>query len=326
MPEPLTHELASGPFDTQPRLTQIAMAVDPVGLIAEMVCPRVPTAYKFAYTKHSVGDRLSIPSTMASRASLLNEIEFGSSDVVDQTLDYGLIDPVPARDMDEAVKSMAAVDPLADATMALAGLIKLDREKRVADLVTTAANYAANYSATLAGNSQWDNDASNPVDAILERMDVPLVRPNTLVVGQEVWTKLRQHAKVVEATKLSGAGDQASGAVMAKAVAELFELDYVLIGRTQYQTANRGQPEVFDYVWGKHAALLHINRTVNSTKAGGVMPTFCFTAEAQEMMVGTYLAPERGIGAGSTVVKVSESCKEVVSWDTAGYLWRNAVA
>ena len=326
MPVPLTHELAEGPFDTQPRLTQIAMAVDPGGLIADMACPSVKSAYKFAYTKHDVKDRLTIPDTKASRASALNEVEFGATDVVDKTLDYGLADPVPYRDIDETDKAMAAIDPLADATMALAVLVKLDREKRVADLIQTAANYAASHSVTLAGNSQWSDANSNPRKAIMDRMDVPLVRPNCLVLGQQAWTALRQHPKIVEAVNMSGAGDEASGAVGSKAVAELFELDHVLVGRAQYQTANKGQDANYEYMWGKHAALLHINRDVGSMKAGGVMPTFCFTAEAQELQVGTYDAPGRGIGRGSVIVKVSMSCKELVSWNTAGFLWRNAVA
>ena len=45
-----TAQLASGPYEVQTRLTQIAQAAMPSGLIADEVCPRVRTGYKFTYT------------------------------------------------------------------------------------------------------------------------------------------------------------------------------------------------------------------------------------------------------------------------------------
>ncbi len=320
---PLDHALANGPFETQTRLTQIAMAVPVAGMIADEVCPRVRTAYKFTFAKHDTEDILTIPDVRASRASELNEVEFGTRDETTKTEDYGLIDPVPQRDIDEAMKQEVPFDPLANATARIAVLVKLAREKRVADLATGAANYAADFHATLAGGSQWSRADSNPLKAVLEALDKPLVRPNTLVLGQAVWTAFRQHPKIVEAIKLSGAGAEASGVVMREAVAQLLEIERVLVGQAWYQSANRGQDANYRRLWGKHAALLHINRNITGPQEA--TPTFCFTGEAMPMQTGTYEAPGRGVGQGSTVVKVSESCKEVVSWSDAGFLWRNAV-
>ena len=321
---PVDAQLAAAPFETQVALTQIAMAVSPMGLVADMVCPRFPAPFKFAYTKLSSEDRLSAPDSRASRASQVNELEFGAADSTDSTVDWALACPVPQRDIEEAKKHMLAYDPLAEATDALATVMKINREVRVATLVTTSDSYAATSRTTLAGNAQWSHAGSNPLDAVLAQMDVPLVRPNTLVMGQQVWTKFRQHPKIVEAIKASGAGDQARGAVSRQQVAELFELDQVLIGRAQYQTAKPGQAATYAYIWGKHAALLHINRSASGTRS--MMPSFCFTAEAMAMDVGTYMDAARGIGQGTTFVKASESLKELVSWQEAGYLWRSAVA
>ena len=319
-----TAALASGPFETQTELTNIAMAVSPPGLIADVVSPRIPAPYKFAYTKLDTADRLSIPDSRASRAGRVTEVEFGSTDAVDQTEDWALACAVPDRDIDEARKQNASYDPLAVATDALTTLMKLDREKRVVDQVFDTGSYAAGYHATLAGGSQWSHADSNPLAAILEKMDVPLVRPNTLVLGQQTWTKLRQHPKIVEGVNMSGAGDKASGAATMKAVAELLELDYVAVGRVQHQTARRGQDEVYSYMWGKHAALLHVNRALSGMQSA--MPSFSFTAEAMALAVGTYQDASRGIRNGSTVVKASMSCKELTAWSKAGYLWKNAVA
>ena len=323
--DPETTALAGGPFDTQPRLTQIAQAVMPSGMIADEVCPRVRTGYKFTYTTLTEEDLLTIPDTKASRASALNQIEFGASDATDSVVDYGLEDPVPHRDIDEARVQEVPYDPLALASEATAELVRLGREKRVADLVHTASNYGTGLSTTLAGNAQWsDGASSNPREAILEALDKPLVRPNILVFGQKVWTKLRQHPKIVEAIKLSGAGDQASGVVMKEAVAALFEVDRVLVGQAWYQSAKRGQANAFARLWGNHACAIFVKPGMTARDR---MPKFCWTADAMGgLQVGTYEAPERGVNRGSTVVKVSECVKELVAYKSAGYLWRNAVA
>lgn len=316
--------LAAAPFETLTKYTDVAMAVKVPGFIADMVCPRIPAPYKFAYTKLDTGDRLSAPNSRASRAGRVNEIEFGSTDEQDVTEDYALACPVPSRDIEEARAQGLPYDPLAEATDALATVMKINREIRVAGLVFDDSNYETGYKATLQGASQWSNASSDPLTAILQQMDTPLVRPNTLVCGQKVWTKLRSHPKIVEAINMSGAGDKASGAVAKAAVAELFELDQVLVGSGQYQTANRGQDEAYKYIWGNHAALLHINGAISGMRS--MMPSFCFTAEAMMMQVGTYVDSARGTGQGTTFVKSSESCKEVVSWPRAGYFFKNAAA
>ncbi len=318
-----SHALAA-PFETQTRLTQIAQAVSPGMLIADEVCPRVRTAYKFTYTTLREEDLLTIPDVRASRAAHLNQVEFGASDTTDSVIDYGLEDPVPYRDIDEAAKQEVPYDPLEQAAVGTAELVKLAREKRVATLLETAGNYGTGLSATLAGATQWSHADSNPRDAILKALDTPLVRPNTLVMGQAVWTVLRQHPKIVEAVVRSGAGDAASGVVMKEAVASLLELDRVVVGMAWNQTANRGQDNTFARLWGKHACAIHIRPGM---QARDRMPAFCWTADAMGgMQVGTYEEPARGVNRGSTVVKVSECVKELVAYKSAGYLWRSAVA
>ena len=323
--DPHTAQLASGPYEVQTRLTQIAQAAMPSGLIADDVCPRVRTGFKFTYTTLTEEDLLTIPDVRASRAGRLNQVEFGATDTTASVVDYGLEDPVPSRDIEEARAQEVAYDPLEQAAISTAELVKLARERRVADLVTTASHYAAGHSATLNGNAQWSHASSNPRKAILEALDVPLVRPNVLVFGQKVWTALRQHPKIVEAVAATGAGDQASGIVVKEAVAELFEVDRVLVGMAWYQSAKRGQEDSFARLWGKHACAIHVRRDMASSRDR--MPKFCWTADALGgLQVGTYEEPARGVNRGSTVVKVSECVKELVAYSRAGYLWRNAVA
>ena len=316
-------ELASAPFETQSRLTQIAMTERPADFIADEVLPRITTAFKFSYTKGQNDDQLNIPETRASRAGALNEVEFGAQLADGSCEDHGLMTYVPHRDIREAQVQGGAWDPVAQASTGLTGLMHLDREQRAADLVFGVANYPAANSTVLQGSGQWSHEDSDPIAAILEAMDLSVTRPNTLVLGQTVWTKLRTHARIVEAVRGTGAGAAAAGIVMRRSVADLFELDRILIGAAWHQSNRRGQAAQYARLWGSHAALLHVRKPSGTRD---MMPTWGFTAQAMALEVATSEEPSRGIGRGSRAVKVSECIREIVSWNSAGYLWRDAVA
>ena len=317
--------LASAPFQTHSRMTQIAMAERPSGFIADEVMPRINAPYKFEYTKGDNLDQFTIPETRASRAGRMNEVEFGAVLADGSVDDFGLLTFVPYRDIDEARQQQAAWDPLAQASAGLGQLMSLRREKRVADLVTATSSYAANHYTTLAGNSQWSDAAnSDPLKAISDALDVPITRPNTMVIGRKAWTPLRRHPKIVDAVTMRGAGGvNAAGLVSREGVADLFELERILIGDAWFQSANRGQAANYERVWGKHASLLHVRRPTGTTDP---MPTWGFTAQALALQIAMSEEPSRGVGRGSRVVKSSECIREIVSWNSAGYLFRNAAA
>lgn len=313
------------PFPVEPRLTQITMAVKPVGLIADRVLPRIPVpAQRFIYTKLTAAERFTIPDTKVGRTSVPAEVEFGGTNTTDSCEDYGLDDFVPNSDVQNA--SGTNFDPLALAAESVAVLLELAREKRAADLVFTKANYNASLSTTLSGTTQWSHADAEPVKVILEAADAMLVRPNTLVVGRATWTVLRRNAKVVAALlgkSRSGAATTAAGVLDQQAVADLFEVDQILIGESFYNTAKPGQTASYSRLWGKHAALLRIDPAVRSTTLA--LPTFGFTAQFGTRVAGSIADPKRGLRGGQTV-RVGETVKELIAWQDAGYFWEDAVA
>lgn len=316
----------TAPFTVQGRLTQIAMAVKPEGMIADLVCPRVPVeGEKFIYTKMSTDEAFTIPDTRIGRTSAPNEVEFGGTDVTDSTEDWGLADFVPIKDQKNAEGTN--YDPMATATEKTSLLVQLAREQRVANLYTTLGTYSAALRSTLSGTSQWsDYSNSDPVTAILVQFDSMLIRPNIGVVGQAVWTKLRMHPKVVAAVLNSGngqGGQAATGVVARRAVADLLELDDIYVGSAFYNTAKKGLTSSFSRLWGKHAAFLRIERSVRDPR--GAMPSFAFTAEWDGGMKTKTRESNRGVD-GSTEVRVSEKIKELVAFQDAGCFFQNAVA
>lgn len=315
--------MATTSFAVNPELTAVAIGYRnrDVDLIADGVLPRILTPMKFAYTKYGVADAFTVPSTLVGRKSDPTMVNFGGTQVNDETVDYGLDDLVPNMEI-EAWNAMAkpasAVSPLAKSVSLLSGLVQLDREVRVAGTIFNAATYAAGKTATLAGTTQWSDFVnSNPLDALLVALDTPIFRPNTVVLGQAVWTKLRQHPRLVQAVYGTA---QTGGAITREQLAALLEVRYVLVGAGFVNTARRGQTANLARVWGKHCALLYVSQDLADVNT----PSFGFTAQFGERVAAT-LDSTKGLRGGQQI-RVGESVKEVISANDSGYFFQNAVA
>jgi hypothetical protein len=310
------------PFPVNPRLTAIALAYTNPLLIADLVLPRVAAHDSFFYMKHNKDEAFTIPDTKIGRKGEATVVEFGATRVDDSTQDYGLKDIVPIGDMRKAEGTN--IDPLGNASSKTTSLVQLDRERRAAALVFDAAQYATANKATLSGTSQWSDYAnSNPLSAMLDAMDTMIMRPTAMTIGQAAWTKLRQHPRIVEAVKATGAGLNAQGMITRQQLADLLELQAVYVGQSFLNTAKKGVAASYARVWGKHCALIH-QQPVNDTGDGTT--TFGFTAESGGGLRVRDWFDEK-IGAdGAQVVQVVDTVKEVIVANDLGYLFTNAVA
>lgn len=318
--------MATSAFPINAELTAIAIAFKnpAAALIADAVLPRVPTAKKFKYTKYTTADGYTVPDTKVGRKSEPNMVDFGGIDVTDECLDFGLDDLVPNDDIAafEAMPKPASggpVSPQALSTMMLTGLVQLDREIRVAGTVFATGSYAGANQATLSGTSQWsDRVNSDPLNAITTAMDIPLVRPNKMVIGQLAWTQLRMHPKLVQAI---GRSAQTAGYASLQQIAELLELQEILVGRAFYNTAKKGQAPSYVRAWGKHCSLLNID----SLAAQLGQPTFGWTAQFGTPIAGVIPEPKAGLRGGERI-RSGESVKEVIVSTDSGYWFQNCVA
>jgi hypothetical protein len=309
------------PFPLNPTLTAVALAYRNTEMIADLVLPRVPAHDAFFYTKHNKDESFTVPDTLLGRKSEANEVEFGATRVDDSTQDYGLKDAVPLADLRKAEGT--PIDPTAVATENLTRLITLDRERRVANAVFAAGNYATGYKATLSGTDQWsDYTNSDPLDDIMAALDAMVMRANTLVLGQPVWTKLRMHPKVVEAVKGTGAGADAQGMITRQQLIELLEIQNLYVGSAFINGAKKGATASYARTWGKHAALLYQEPTSTTENA----TTFGFTAESGGgLRVRDWFDPKVG-SDGAQIIQVVDTVKEVICANDLGYLFTNAVA
>ena len=304
------------PFPINPKLTAIALAYrnPDVALIAEGALPSTEVDQEFKYLKYDLSQGFTVPDTLVGRKSKPNEVDFNATEIIDKCKDYGLDDLVPNEDIDA---DNQGVDPLGVATAYLTNLVNLAREVRVANAVFNAANH--NNNVTLSGTSQWSDQVnSDPVSTIGDALDVPVMRPNIAILGQQTWTKLRRHPKLVQACKGTAQG---AGMVSREEFAQFFEIQDVLIGQGFLNLSKKGQAVSMSRVWGKHAAFIYRDRSAGPQ--AGV--TFGFTGRFGDKIAGTIPEPSIGL-TGSERVRVGERCKEVICATDISYYFQNAVA
>ena len=305
------------PFPTDPVLQAIVIAYRNQGLIADLVLPRVPVAKReFKYNLYPIEETFALPDTKVGRKSRVNQIDLTAIEATSSCEDYGLGDPIPQDDIDNAPKNY---DPKARAVQQIADYIALGHEVRTAAMVFNAANYAAGLSEVLVGTAQFSDFAnSSPLDVIGEALDKPLMRPNQIAWGQEVWTKVSRHPDVVQAAH-GNSGDK--GVARREAVAEIFEVDRILVGKSRLNTAKKGQAAALSRVWGKHISLTYIDP--NADTNNGL--TFGYTAQFGDKVAGEKEDADIGL-RGGVEVRAGESVQEVIAASQAGYLIQNAVA
>ncbi len=313
--------IAGRPFPIDQELVATSIAYKNTSLIADEVLPRIPVSKKeYKWYKWTKEEGYTLPDTRVGRKSRPNQVEFTASEETGIAKDYGLDDPIPQDDIDNAPMGL---DPRGHAAESLTDLILLDREVRTARKVFDANLYAAANKTTLSGTSQFSHADSDPIATITAALDKPLLRPNVGVIGRAAYTILSQHEKIVQATK--NIGGSTAGIAMRRAIAELFELEDLLVGEGFVNTAKRGQNPVFERVWGKHLLLLHRNRLARPTMSGTARPTFGFTAQVGNRLAGSMVDANIGLRGGQTV-RVGETVEEQISAADLGYFFQNVVA
>lgn len=304
------------PRDVELTAVAIGFKNPDVSLIADRVLPRKPVGrMAFEWTRYPTEQQYTVPSTRVGPRSPFPRIEFKGERVQDKCLDEGLESVLTADDISEAPKG---IDPKAMMTETLTNLVLLGREVRVAGLVFDANQYPAANKLTLAGAAQWSDPTSDPIRVIRATADAMLVRPNVFTMGQEVWSVLSVHPRVVKAALGNDSGE---GVCTLARFAELIEMAEANVGAAFYNTAKPGLAPTMTRAWGKKAQMLYRDRTA-APQGGGL--TFGMTAQFEQRSAGS---KPIDIGArGGTAVRSWECVKEIIVAPSAGFLWSAAVA
>jgi hypothetical protein len=309
--------MARSAYPIAPDLTAISAVYKNPGYIADLVLPRTPVSKQdFTFVSYAQDVMFNIYDTSVGRRGKTNEVTLEGTETADYTVDQALEAGIPQVDIDN---SDARYRPRDMQTMQLSELVALGREQRVANLVFNTGSYGAGLTSTLSGTGQYsDYTNSDPVVGINAMLDLPLMRPNKLVFGQAAWTTVRSHPRIVQATKATA---QLGGIASRQQVAELFEVEEVLVGASRANNAKRGQTPSLARLWGKHIAGIYIPPVL--TGQGEVAFGASFEFESRQVQEWE----DKNIGMrGGQRIRVGESLRERIIANQAGFMLQNAVA
>jgi hypothetical protein len=175
-------------------------------------------------------------------------------DVYFATKDYGREEPVDDRD---ARIYSDYFDAEVMAGKRARSTVLVEAEKRCA--ANTIDNGSIN---TTAAGTVWSTAASatpiaNVNTAVLAVWGRTGVWPNALVLSYELFRYLRQVDEVLDRIESSGAGDQTRARdVTTQQIAEVMDLDYVLVAGASENTAQKGQSATVAQIWNRTKCLV----------------------------------------------------------------------
>lgn len=304
-------------------LTNVAIQYSQEGLfISNMALPLLPVKKKsdlyFVFQlkdtiKRSV-NTLRAPGTEAK----MDSYESGTDTYSCHT--FALKDPIPDEIRENADKPL---DLDIDTTQFLTGRIMLDKEIRVKDVLFDTTGFAG-FTTALSAANQWDNYTSadsNPIEDITKTAKQSVIKNslqiiNTVILGDEVFDALTLHPLILD--KIKYGGSNADPAVVTeKALAALFKVNKVLVGRAVYNSAAEGQTPVPTSVWGKFALAAYI---APRPPLKGI--TLGFQPEWKKFRTKKW----REDKLESDMVEVTESSDQVISVYGAGYLFSTVIS
>jgi hypothetical protein len=202
--------------------------------------------------------------------------------------------------------------------------ILLWNEKRVADLVFNQNSYATTHKTSFESTParQWNEPTtSTPLSDILTAYEIPLLKPNLMVMGSSVWLHLRQHPHIVKSVN-ANEGDK--GVISIKQVEAILGLK-ILVGTQRYLPRHLPNDELavasMMRLWNNHCALLYID----PNPAARGLPTFGWSVRTKTPIAGSEIEPKVG-AYGGLRIRVAESVNQEIVCPYLGYFFQNVVS
>lgn len=242
-------------------LTNISVAYQQVqnSYIADKVFPRVPVRKQSdKYFKYTKGDwfrseaALRPPSTESAGSGyrLTSDNYYAEKYAVHKDIDAEL-----------RANADAPINPDREATLWVTEQLLLKRDKLWAANYFNTGIWATDLTGVSSGPTsgqflQWDAAGSDPIvdiaNAQVAMQETTGKMPNVLILGPYVFTALRNNAAIIDRIKYTQ-----RGVLTVELLAQLFNVNRVLIANATENTAGEGAAESMSYIFGKQALLCY---------------------------------------------------------------------
>ena len=287
-----------------PILSEISIQYRNNDFIADQILPIMPVNNKTGrYLKYAKADRFAIVDTKLAPRAEAREVEWSASDenyiCKGQALKEFLGD-------DEKNNMPVPLQAETDTTEFVTDLMQLARERRVASLL------AANVPGAAAG-AKWSvagTDVIKDVNTAIQNCFAPA---NTIIMSWDVLNALDANTDIKDRIKYSQLG-----VLTTDLLAKLFKVDRVIVGKSRYNTAKKGQNPSFAQVWADNVYAAYINpRPSPKTLTLGVSFAESLFA-GKGYRVRTWREEKRGLGGGQ-MIQVEASLDEVLMATDVAY-------
>lgn len=305
-------------------LTNFSLKYSTGALIADLIAPRIDVAKDSdVYFVYGRQDYRATRDLRADKA----DTNFIDSWKVEETPSYrceehALADLVSDRERRNADTPLS---PDFDTTENLTNMLLLNREKRVADMLTSADTFSVSgNTVSLTGDEQWNNaafDSDSKDDAIEVRIDTAkeAIRsaigrdPNTIVIPAAVAKVVKRDPTVRDLIRYTDNTLLVNGDLPPT----LWNMK-VLVPGSVYDSAEEGQEFSGTDVWGKHVLVAYVAPNPRTPRT----VTLGLSFQSQPRQTVKW----REEGRKSDAIEVSEIIVEKTVCEYCGYLIRNAIA
>ncbi|MDP2808644.1 MAG: major capsid protein [Rhodocyclaceae bacterium] len=301
-----------------PILSTVAQGYQNSELIFPALFPVVPVGQRGGKIIQFGREDFRLYNTARSPGAATKRIDIGYSGSSFALADYSLEGKVPFELMQES-NAVPGVDLGRVAVMKVQNVIQLGNEINAATIATTAASYQAANKATLAGTSQWSEQASgvsNPSKDIQTAIEAVRAavgkRAQTVVLGPKVWAALKTHPLILDRIKYTG-----RDSITLEMLANLWDVKRVVVGDAIYEDAAGAIQDV----WGKYVVVAYTD--ISGVNDAG-LPSYGYTYRLSDYPLVE--VPYQDRNAKSWIYPVTDSLAPVAASINAGYLISAAVA
>ena len=213
-------------------------------------------------------------------------------------------------------------------TMRAFSFVLRNAEQRVADLLFNATTWAGAALTTGVGN-EWDKnhiaDATPIADveaAVQKVYDGSGLWPNALIINRKVFRALRNLDDIVERINSEGAGNASKPSdITAAMLAQVFDLEFVIVAGSSKNTANEGQAATPGQIWSDEYAMVAKIATSNDMREPCLGRTFHWAEDGSS--IGGTVESYREEAVRGEVIRVRHDTAELVLYKEAAHLLSN---
>lgn len=208
-------------------------------------------------------------------------------------------------------------------------IVLREAEKRIAALIQNTSTWTGSSLKTDV-SVEWSTAATadpiSDVNAAKQKVfDQTGLWPNALVICYPVFMNLRKCAKIIDRLESSGAGQSTKASeITAAMLAQVFDLDDVIVSGAAKNTADEGQTRVLAQIWDDEYAMVARIAKTNDVAEPCIARTFHWAEDGSQIggAVDEYISDEtRG-----KVIRCRHEVDEVVMYKECGHLLGNITA